>query len=94
VGEAGPGPLALEGAWPNPARGAIRAYFTLPSAAPATLELIDVAGRRVLRRAVGELGPGRHSLDLGAAARLRPGLYFLRLVQAGRVLHARVAVLR
>ena len=69
-------------------------WFTLPSQEPATLELIDVAGRRVMRREVGSLGPGRHSLDMGASTRLRPGLYFLRLAQRGRVLNARVAVIR
>ncbi|HEY6196500.1 MAG TPA: IPT/TIG domain-containing protein [Candidatus Eisenbacteria bacterium] len=94
VGGPGPWRLALAGAQPNPARGEIRAWFTLPSREPARMELFDVAGRRVARREVGDLGPGRHSLVLGSSPRLGAGLYFLRLAQGGRVLSARVAVVR
>jgi len=94
VEDAGALQLALEGARPNPSVGGIRAYFTLPNEERATLDLMDVAGRRVARREVGELGPGRHSLDLGVSPRLHAGLYFLRLAQGGRVLHARVALIR
>jgi hypothetical protein len=60
----------------------------------ATLDLIDVAGRRVLRREVGSLGPGPHSVTLEAAPPIRPGLYFLRLARGPRVLTDRVAVIR
>ena len=93
VDEAGGWALALEGAHPNPAAGALAVWFTLPSREPATMELIDVSGRRVLRREVGSLGPGHHTLTLGSP-RLRPGLYFLRLAQRGRALGARVVVIR
>ena len=61
---------------------------------PAALELFDAAGRQVARQAVGTLGPGDHMVTLGKTAQLRAGLYFLRLTQEGRVLHARVAVAR
>jgi hypothetical protein len=94
VGDAGPLRLALEGARPNPAFGALRVWFTLPSSERATLELVDIAGRRVLRREVGSLGPGAHSVALDASPPLRPGLYFLRLVQGPRFLSDRVAVIR
>jgi hypothetical protein len=86
--------LALEGARPNPARGMISVGFTLPSSERATLELIDIAGRRVARREVGSLGPGRHVVQLGGSPRLRSGLYFLRLIQGERVLKARVVLMR
>jgi hypothetical protein len=86
--------LMLEGAHPNPARGAIRAWFVLPSREPAALELIDIAGRHVLRRDVGPLGPGRHGVELGVSHPLRPGLYFLRLTQSGRELKSRVVLIR
>ena len=85
--------LELEGVQPNPAREWSRVWFTLPGSGPASLELMDVAGRRVLRRDVGALGPGRHSVTLAVAA-LRPGLYFVRLRRDGRVLARRVAVIR
>lgn len=85
--------LSLEGAVPNPATTAPRVWFTLPSRDRATLEVMDVAGRRLFRREVGAMGPGRHSVDVSAATR-RPGLYFLRLAQGGRTLDARMAVIR
>ena len=88
-----PSALALIGARPNPAHGSLRIAFALPSAAPATLELIDIAGRRVARRDVASLGPGHHELALGDP-RLKAGLYFLRLTQAGQVLTARVVLMR
>ena len=94
VGEGRPDALALEGARPNPARGTLTAAFTLPSRSAAMLELIDLEGRRVLRRDVSALGPGRHTLELDRARRLRPGMYFIRLTQAGHALTARVALVR
>ena len=93
VGDAAGWRLELAGAYPNPARGEIRVWFTLPSREPATLELMDVAGRRVIRREVGSLGPGPHALTLGSPS-LRPGLYFLRLAQAGRAIRGRAVVVR
>jgi hypothetical protein len=86
--------LALAGAQPNPAFGAMQVGFTLASGEPATLELIDVAGRRVTRRDIGSLGPGPHSVTLGAAPELHPGLYFIRLVQGPHTLCSRIAVIR
>jgi uncharacterized repeat protein (TIGR01451 family) len=86
--------LALLGARPNPAFDVLRVSFTLPSREAAALELIDIAGRRVLRRDVGSLGPGLHSVALETSPPLRPGLYFLRLVHASRTLSERVAVIR
>ena len=93
--EAGlPGALALMGARPNPAHGSLRIAFALPSAAPATLELIDIAGRRVARRDVTSLGAGHHELTFDSPAHLKAGLYFVRLAQAGQVLTARVVLMR
>ena len=93
--EAGlPGALALMGARPNPAHGSLRIAFALPSVAPATLELIDIAGRRVARRDVTSLGPGHHELAFDSPAHLKAGLYFVRLAQAGQVLTARVVLMR
>jgi hypothetical protein len=93
AGDPVPAVLSLAGAQPNPARGpGLRVTFTLPSPAPARLQLIDVTGRRLLARDVGEVGVGRHSLDLAPGRRLEPGLYWLRLEQGGREVRARVAV--
>ena len=84
--------FALEGVRPNPARGGhLAVTFTLPTPAPARLELVDVGGRRVVSRAVGSMGAGRHAVEL--ATGLRPGVYLVRLTQGAAVRVVRVAVL-
>lgn len=77
---------------PNPATVRMAVSFTLPSSEPATLELLDVSGRRWLDREVGSLGAGAHRVELSTAGRVPPGLYFLRLAQGGRVASSRVAI--
>ncbi|HEY6193594.1 MAG TPA: T9SS type A sorting domain-containing protein [Candidatus Eisenbacteria bacterium] len=84
--------FALRGASPNPAFDRMSVSFVLASDAPATLELVDVSGRRVLERAVESLGTGEHRVDFALAGRVPAGLYFLRLRQAGRTAATRVAV--
>ena len=86
--------LALEGLRPNPAVGELVASFTLPSGAPARLQLLDVTGRVWLAREVGGLGAGSHLVRLTDAARVPAGMYWLRLTQTGRSLLARAAVVR
>src|SRR5207253_7418750 len=54
--------LALAGLTPNPTTG-FRVAFRLGSPAPATLEVFDVRGRRVVQRDVGGLAVGDHILD-------------------------------
>ncbi len=86
--------LTLDPVRPNPAAGgALTAHFTLASAAPASLELLDVAGRRIVAREVGPLGAGHHAFDLGEGRRLAPGLYLVCLRQGTSTRVARVAVL-
>lgn len=68
-----------------------RVRCALASAAPATLELLDVSGRRL---AVRELpGAGEHDVDF-AGTGLAAGVYFARLTQDGAVAATRVAVTR
>jgi hypothetical protein len=90
--------LALRGARPNPAEAELRVSFTLASDSPATLELLDVTGRRVLALDVGERGAGSHVATLGGGAsggaRLAAGVYVLRLTQEGRTVTAKAAVVR
>jgi hypothetical protein len=75
----------------NPARGQIRVRFALAGPEPAMLDVFDVSGRRTLSREVGSGSAGWHTVSLGEAA---PGLYHIRLTQAGRSLTSRVAVIR
>jgi uncharacterized repeat protein (TIGR02543 family) len=81
VGDA-PVIFALSPIHPNPAtRNALTVNFSLPSDAVATLELLDVTGRRVTVREVGSLGVGQHTVNLIEGRRLAPGLYLIRLTQ-------------
>jgi len=86
--------LALDGFRPNPALGAPLIAFTLADATPATVEIMDVAGRRILRRDIVGLGAGRHIIRLEQTARLSPGFYLIRLRQAGRDVLARGTVIQ
>jgi hypothetical protein len=84
--------IELSGFTPNPARGDVRLAFTLANAAPARIEVIDLAGRRVFARDVGSLGAGRHVLPIGDS-RLASGVYVVRLAAAGHDEITRRAVL-
>jgi hypothetical protein len=86
--------LALEGLRPNPAVDRLNVSFSLASAEPASLELLDVSGRRLANRDVGGLGAGRHLLHLDEGQRISPGIYLLRLTQSGRSLMSRAVVVR
>ena len=84
--------FALDGLVPNPAVGALTASFTLPSADRATLEIVDVHGRRVLARDLTGLSPGHHALRLDGA--LPAGIYFVKLTQHDFRATARAVVMR
>jgi len=86
--------LALEGPRPNPARGDLTVAFQLPDARPAHLEMLDLAGRRVLDEEVGMLGPGEHVLRLGSASGFLPGTYWLRLRQGSETRTHTAIILR
>ena len=97
VGDHGPAALtlAIRRLTPNPAPGGrLRVEFALRDASVARLELMDVAGRVLISKPVGTLGPGAHALDLSQGGALRPGIYFVRLTQGGSEATARAAVLR
>ena len=86
--------LALGAPRPNPARGsAMLVPFTLATDATASLELFDVAGRRVYAREVGSLGAGPHVIELAHDARPGPGIYFVRLRQGDGLRTRRIVVL-
>lgn len=76
--------LAFDQIRPNPSRRLPTVAYSLASSAPATLEVLDVAGRRVLHDELGAPGPGPHELSLEGRVQPRPGMYWLRLRQDGR----------
>src|SRR5262249_20091620 len=86
--------FVLEGFRPNPAIGDAIAAFALPSAEPATLELLDLTGRRVLSREVGSLGAGRHTVRLDSDSSVPAGVYWIRLRQGAHLQVARGVVMR
>jgi hypothetical protein len=86
--------FALEPVRPNPSHGAIAVEFMLPSTRPATVELLDISGRRVELRLLVTPGIGRSIVQLAPERVLAPGLYWVRLRQENRVATARVAVIR
>jgi hypothetical protein len=85
---------ALAGARPNPPAGPLTVGFTLADDSPATLELLDIGGRRVRAREVGSLGAGGHVETLGDTDALPAGIYWLRLAQRGQALVAKTAIVR
>jgi len=80
----------------SPARATIAARVTLRSGGDATLELVDVSGRRVLERRISSLPAGASavSLDAAEARTLAPGVYMLRVVTGEGSASAKVTVIR
>lgn len=69
------------------------AEFSLPSAEPASLELFDLAGRRVWSADIARLGIGRHSVPVVPGG-LPLGVYFLKLAHGGSSVTTRVVQVR
>lgn len=67
---------------PTPTGGAIALTVVLPSQERAKVELLDVAGRRVLSREFAPARAGRHTVQLSDGRGLASGIYLVRLVQA------------
>ena len=94
VPPAAPLALALMGLRPNPAREALSVSLSVLPGAPATLELLDLAGRRVRVLSLGARGPGLHAVELAGLGTLRPGVYLVRLTQSGHSLTAKAVFIR
>lgn len=92
--------VALEFSLPsdNPAREYTQFTLSLPKRGKATVDAMDVSGRRIRRIRTGELEAGRHTIgwdlrtDSGAAA--APGVYFVRAQVDGLNFVRRVVVLK
>lgn len=78
---------------PMPVVGKASVSFSLAATGLASVELFDLAGRRVLTVASGVMDAGDH-LALFDARRLKPGVYAVRLRQSTRVAVSRIVVLR
>ena len=67
--------------------------FSLPTAAPARLDVMDAAGRRVLARSIETRG-GQHTVTIAAPGELPAGVFFLQLQQGARTAKTRAVVIR
>jgi hypothetical protein len=86
--------LALQGLVPNPPVRDLVVAFSLPNAEAASVELLDLAGRRLRQVEVGSAGPGRHTVSLGATAGLESGVYWVRLRHGGQSLVSKCVLMR
>ncbi|MBI5170632.1 MAG: T9SS type A sorting domain-containing protein [Candidatus Eisenbacteria bacterium] len=86
--------FAVLGAGPNPARdGRITLAFALPATASARVQLFDLAGRLVDSRVLGATTGSAQTVEFGAGARLRAGVYLVRATSGAVSLTRRVVVL-
>jgi hypothetical protein len=75
--------LAISAVRPNPtSNGGAMVSFTLASGPPATLEVLDIVGRRVEVVDLAGYSPGPNSVSIGS--RLAPGNYRIRIRQGDR----------
>ena len=88
-----PPAFGLERAAPNPVRSSAALAFDVPERGPATLDVVDVLGRRVAVVVDGDLAPGRHTATWRPDG-LASGTYVLRLRAAGQTATQTVTVLR
>jgi hypothetical protein len=76
------------------AQGEVTLVIELPTSQQATLDLFDVAGRRLGSVDLGGLGVGRHTVLVPRTLLPSRGVYFARLQQAGAQADAKVFVSR
>jgi hypothetical protein len=86
-------PLTIQRVWPNPARDAAEVDYWLAGPESAVIELADLSGRTVERLELGAPGRGSYHTRLQFPG-IRPGTYWIRVIQAGRATASRVVFLR
>jgi hypothetical protein len=85
--------LALRSLTANPSLGAPTIEYTLPDVGAARLELLDLRGRRVWTRDLGVEAAGSHAFAFAGGSPLAPGVYWARIVQAGKQAQLRLVVI-
>lgn len=90
-------PLAMMAMpWPNPVDTAANLSFTLPQTASATVNVFDLAGRKVTTLLDETRGAGAHTLQWNrrdtAGRRVNAGVYFVRLETLGTQVSRKVIV--
>ena len=82
----------LDQNYPNPATGATRISFSIPSTQKVVLTVYDALGREIITLLQKELSVGHHSVTLDAGD-LSQGVYFYRLTGSTRSQIKRLVVL-
>jgi len=84
---------AIRAVTPNPTSGLLRVQYALARSGSTEISVVDIAGRRVATLLNAERKPGNHVLDWDVrTARLRGGLYFIRLSSGDRTHVRRVVI--
>jgi hypothetical protein len=86
--------FSLHGFSPNPSFGPARVQFSLPDSRPATIQLVDVSGRRIAERRIESPAAGATTVEIAPEGGLAPGLYFIRLTQGNRTVVRRGTLMR
>ncbi len=73
--------------------GELRLAIVLPTTEAASLELVDVTGRRVAQRDLTARTAGDHEVAFDTGA-MKPGIYWARITQAGKLASAKVVYSR
>ena len=98
VGADRPTNFGLRVASANPTSGRTTLELAIPEDAEVDVRVYDTRGRLVRRLATGSYGPGRHLLDWDArnasGAASGSGIYFAKLVAAGRTYLVRLVLMR
>ena len=93
-----PEAVAVLAAYPNPFNPQITVSFSLQRTETITLDVFDLAGRRVARLARGEFTAGRHALVWRgrdeAGRELSSGTYFARLASEARIRTVKLTLVR
>jgi len=92
-----PGTLRVALASRNPTAGPARVTLELPEAVAVTVDVLDLAGRRVrqiLRDEWMVAGPHAVGWDAAAGERVAPGIYLVRVRAGARESIARIVVVR
>ena len=93
-----PAAVLLTAPVPNPTQEGATFVYSLPTAGPARLEVIDLQGRRVALLADRPAGPGTHPITWSgldaSGQRVKPGAYWVRLHFANAHKLQRLVVVR
>jgi hypothetical protein len=87
-------PLALDRVGANPGTPPLVFALSMPQRSAASLELLDVLGRVIDRRAWSDLPEGRQLVALDGVRALAPGCYFARLRVGDRTVTRSLVLLR